>query len=137
MIEPEGLVGIQAICAPDRRWGRQKNTVDYIRHFVFPGGMLPSLGSINKALAEATELEIVDLEDISGHYAETLRQWRETFDNNIDQIQALGLDERFCRLWRFYLAYCEAGFAERYVNVVQLVLAGPKWRNNNLSLRRA
>ncbi len=134
-LKPDGMVGIQAICTSDRRWERMKNTKDFIRHFVFPGGMLPSVGSINKAITKATDLQIVDLEDISAHYAETLKRWRNAFDDNLPEITKLGLDDRFCRLWRFYLAYCEAGFNERYITVVQLVLAGPKWQPDNLALR--
>lgn len=131
----DGLVGLQAICVPDRRWNRTKNTEDFIRRFVFPGGYLPSLGSINEAVTRATRLQIVDLEDLSAHYAETLQRWRDRFDANLDRVTALGLDERFCRLWRFYLAYCEAGFRERHCTVNQLVLAGPDWRPDRLALR--
>ncbi len=133
-LKPGGLAGIQAICVSDRRWDRMKNTKDFIRHFVFPGGMLPSVGSISNAAADS-DLQIIDLEDISAHYAETLKRWRLTFDDNLEQIKQLGLDDRFCRLWRFYLAYCEAGFNERYITVAQLVLAGPKWQPDNLALR--
>jgi len=80
-------------------------------------------------------LQILDVEDFSAHYAETLARWRTEFDAKIDEVRALGLDERFCRLWRFYLAYCEAGFRERHCTVNQIVLAGPQWRPDGLSLR--
>lgn len=134
-LKPDGLVGLQAICTPDRRFERAKNTEDYIRRFVFPGGMLPSIGAISKSVASATKLQLLDVEDFSAHYAETLKRWRLRFDRSIDDVFALGLDERFCRLWRFYLAYCEAAFLERHVTVNQIVLAGPKWRPEGLSLR--
>ena len=68
---------------------------------------------------------MVDVEDFAPHYAETLRLWRERFDTRLGEVHALGLDDRFCRLWRFYLAYCEAGFRERHCTVVHIVLAGP------------
>lgn len=135
-LAPDGLVGIQAICVPDRRYERTKNTEDFIRRFVFPGGFLPSLGAINRSLARATRLQIIDVEDFSAHYAETLRQWRQRFDDRTDEVRALGLDDRFCRLWRFYLAYCEAGFLERHCTVNQIVIAGPHWRPDGLSLPR-
>ncbi len=136
-LAPDGLVGIQAICVPDRRYERTKNTEDFIRRFVFPGGFLPSLGAINRSLARATRLQIIDVEDFSAHYAETLRQWRERFDAQHRRgAWALGLDERFCRLWRFYLAYCEAGFLERHCTVNQIVIAGPHWRPDGLTLPR-
>lgn len=134
-LEPDGLVAIQAICVPDRRYERTKNTEDFIRRFIFPGGFLPSMGAISKAVTKATQLQIIDVEDFSAHYAETLRRWRERFDERIDDVKALGLDERFCRLWRFYLAYCEAGFVERHCTVNQIVFAGPHWRPDGLSLR--
>jgi cyclopropane-fatty-acyl-phospholipid synthase len=123
-LRADGLVGIQAICLPDERWERAKNTVDFIRRFVFPNGYLPSVEAIRRSVGRATELRIVDVDDIGLHYAETLRRWRERFELRIDDVRALGLDDRFCRLWRFYLAYCEAGFLERHCTAVQIVLAG-------------
>lgn len=134
-LKPDGLVGIQAICTPDQRFDRAKNTEDYIRRFIFPGGMLPSIGAISKSVSAATKLHIVDVEDLSAHYAETLKRWRIRFDERLDEVQALGLDDRFCRLWRFYLTYCEAAFLERHVTVNQIVLAGHKWRPAGLDLR--
>lgn len=135
LVEPDGLVGLQAICVPDRRYDRTKKTEDFIRRFVFPGGNLPSIGSISRSVARATRLQILDVEDFSAHYAETLARWRTEFDAKIGEVRALGLDERFCRLWRFYLAYCEAGFRERHCTVNQIILAGPHWRPDGLSLR--
>ncbi|MDH4363404.1 MAG: cyclopropane-fatty-acyl-phospholipid synthase family protein [Acidimicrobiia bacterium] len=135
LVAPDGLVGLQAICVPDRRYERAKKTEDFIRRFVFPGGNLPSIGSITRAVAHSTRLQILDVEDFSAHYAETLARWRTEFDAKIDEVRALGLDDRFCRLWRFYLAYCEAGFRERHCTVNQIILAGPRWRPDGLSLR--
>ena len=134
-LAPDGMVGLQAICVPDRRYGRVKNTEDFIRRFVFPGGFLPSIGAVVRSMARSTRLQLLDVEDFSGHYAETLRQWRHRFDRRLDDVRRLGLDERFCRLWRFYLAYCEAGFRERHCSVNQIVLVGPEWRPDGLALR--
>lgn len=134
-MKPDGLAVIQAICVPDRRYERTKNTEDFIRRFVFPGGFLPSIGAISRSMSRVTKLQIVDVEDLSAHYVETLRRWSERFDERIDEAKALGLDERFCRLWRFYLAYCEAGFSERHCTVNQIVFAGPHWRPDGLALR--
>lgn len=134
-LAPDGMIGLQAICVPDGRYERAKNTEDFIRRFVFPGGFLPSLGAIARAVGQSTRLQILDVEDFSAHYAETLRLWRVRFDERIDQVRNLGLDDRFCRLWRFYLAYCEAGFLERHCTVNQIVLVGPDWRPNGLDLR--
>ncbi len=134
-LKPGGMVGLQAICVPDRRYGRTKNTEDYIRRFVFPGGYLPSLGAITRAVSRSTRLQVLDIEDLSAHYAETLRHWRSRFDTRIDDVHALGLDDRFTRLWEFYLSYCEAGFLERHCTVNQIVLVGPEWRPDGLTLR--
>ena len=136
-LEPDGLVGLQAICVPDQRYERVKNTEDFIRRFVFPGGQLPSLGAIGRAVNRATRLQIVDVEDFSAHYAETLRRWRLRFEARSEAVRSLGLDRRFQRLWRFYLAYCEAAFLERHCTVNQIVLAGPEWRPDGLALRPA
>ncbi len=132
----DGLAAIQAICVPDRRYERTKNTEDFIRRFIFPGGFLPSIGAITKSVSSATQMQVIDVEDMSAHYAETLRRWRMKFDERIDDVKALGLDDRFCRLWRFYLAYCEAGFLERHCTVNQIVFAGKHWRPDGLALIR-
>ena len=127
-ITPDGMIGMQAICVPDRRYERTKNTDDFIARFVFPGGFLPSVGTISKVISKHTRLQLLDVDDFGWHYAETLRHWRHNMDSQLDQVRAMGLDERFIRLWRFYLAYCEAAFTERHVTVNQLVLVGPDWR---------
>ncbi len=127
-LAPDGLAAIQAICLPDQRWDRAKNTEDFIRRFVFPNGFLPSVGAIGESVRRATRMHVIDVEDLTAHYAETLRRWRERFDSRLDEVAELGLDARFQRLWRFYLAYCEAGFLERHCTVVQMVLAGREWR---------
>jgi cyclopropane-fatty-acyl-phospholipid synthase len=134
-LAPDGMVGLQAICVPDRRWNRTKNTEDFIRRFVFPGGFLPSIGSVIRSVARATRRPVLDVEDFSTHYAETLRRWRTRFDHHGGELDGLGLDQRFGRLWRFYLAYCEAGFLERHCTVNQIVLVGPRWRPSGLELR--
>ncbi len=134
-LTPTGLIGLQAICVPDRRYERVKNTEDFIRRFVFPGGQLPSLGAIGRSVSRVTRLQIIDVEDLSAHYAETLERWRTRFEARADDLATLGLDDRFRRLWRFYLAYCEAAFRERHCTVDQIVLAGPEWRPDGLSLR--
>ncbi len=122
-LRPGGRVALQAICLPDDRWERAKNTEDFIRRFVFPNGFLPSVAAIEASAERATSLRVARVDDLTEHYAETLRRWRATFDERIDEVAALGLDERFQRLWRFYFAYCEAAFLERHCRLVQLVLA--------------
>jgi cyclopropane-fatty-acyl-phospholipid synthase len=119
---PGGRAAIQAICLPDERWERAKNTEDFIRRFVFPNGYLPSVAAIRASVERATSMRVVGVHDYAPHYAETLRIWRERFDDRLDEVRALGLDDRFCRLWRCYLAYCEAGFRERHCTVTHIVL---------------
>jgi cyclopropane-fatty-acyl-phospholipid synthase len=126
LLNPGGLMALQAITIDDRSFERAKSSQDFVKAFIFPGSCLPSVGSIARAVA-GTDLRIVDLEDIGRHYPETLRRWRERVDDNRAAIEALGFDERFLRMWRLYLCYCEAAFLERHVSDVQVVLAKPGW----------
>ena len=102
---------------------------------MFPGGSLPSITSIARAATEASDLRIVDLEDLGLHYAETLHRWRATLHERWDDLASLGVTEELGRLWDMYLAYCEAAFLERHVSVVQVVLAKPEWRPAGLGVR--
>jgi cyclopropane-fatty-acyl-phospholipid synthase len=124
---------IQAIVMPDRGYDRYLHSVDFIQRYVFPGSCLPSLGAIVASTARATDLRVTDLEDIAPHYAETLRRWRIRFFEKIDAVRALGYPERFVRLWHFYLTYCEAGFDERAIGDLQIVLAKPEAREDGWS----
>ncbi len=101
---------------------------DFIKRYVFPGGCLPSVAAMLRATARSSDLRLVDRLDIGQHYATTLRRWRETLDSRLDDARALGWDDRRLRMWRFYLAYCEAGFAEGRVGDVQMLLARPAAR---------
>ena len=113
--------------APTRSRRRPKS---FINTYIFPGGCLPSLEVITRNLARRTDMQTVALEDLTPHYVETLRRWRKTFTAHVDGLAELGYDERFRRLWTLYLAYCEAGFAERRICDVQLLLAKPLWAAN-------
>jgi len=125
LLAPNGTMLLQAITMDDRAYPVEKASKSFIRTYVFPGGCLPSLEVISKCVANRTDLRTVHLEDLTPHYAETLRRWRANFEAATDQLEALGYDERFRRLWRMYLSYCEAGFAERRIGLVQTVLAKP------------
>jgi len=128
LLTPEGVMLLQAITMDDRAYEVEKNSKSFINTYIFPGGCLPSLRAISSSVARRTDLRTVHLEDISGHYAETLRRWRERFEANVDRAGELGYDESFRRLWEFYLCYCEAGFLERRIADVQLMLAKPAFR---------
>ena len=127
LLRPEGLMALQAITVADQSYERTKIARDFIKAFIFPGGCLPSIEAISRATA-ATDMRIIDIEDIGRHYAETLWRWRGNVDAHTSQIAALGLGPSFLRMWRFYLTYCEAGFLERQVSDVQILLAKPAWR---------
>jgi cyclopropane-fatty-acyl-phospholipid synthase len=131
-----GLAAIQAIVIDDRSFERAKRHHDFVRRMVFPGGCLPSVASLTTSLARATDLRIVDLEDVGRHYAETLRRWADNLAVHADAVTALGVSQEFRRLWDLYLAYCEASFLERHISDVQLVLAKPG-RGGRLATRSA
>jgi cyclopropane-fatty-acyl-phospholipid synthase len=118
---PQGRAAIQAIVIRDQAYESARRTVDFIKRYVFPGGCLPSVGALVDAAARASDLRLVHLEEMTPHYAETLRRWRARFLENRERIRGLGFGEDSLRLWEFYLAYCEAGFEERHIGVVQLV----------------
>ena len=91
--------------------------------------------SIAQAATAASDLRIVDLEDLGLHYAETLHRWRDTLHRRWSDLPRFGVTEELGRLWDMYLAYCEAAFLERHVSVVQIVLAKPEWRPSSLGVR--
>ncbi len=122
LLAPEGIAAFQVITVPDHRHERLLGRPDFIKKHVFPGSHVPSVTAISSALATRTALFIDRLEEIGPHYAETLRRWRTRFLENRAEAARLGFDERFLRMWEYYLAYCEGGFLERYVNDVQFVL---------------
>jgi cyclopropane-fatty-acyl-phospholipid synthase len=125
LLTPDGVMGLQAIVIPGARYERAKNTEDFIKAFIFPGGCLPSIESITRSTRRVTDLTLTDLDAYGSHYAETLRRWRSNLDARVDDLDGLGLDDTFRRMWDFYLAYCEAAFDEREIDVVQCVLARP------------
>ena len=122
------MAALQAIVIDDRSFERAKRHDDFIRRMVFPGGCLPSVASLSASLARATDLAIVDLDDIGRHYAETLKRWAENLESHELEVGRLVVGSEFRRLWALYLAYCEAAFLERHISDVQIVLAKPAWR---------
>jgi len=128
LLAPDGLMGLQAIVVPGNRWASSRDSHDFIKTHIFPGGCLPSIDSISRSISRVSDLTLVELHDYGLHYAETLRGWRANLAEHRHQLDPLGLDDRFVRLWEFYLAYCEAGFEEREISVVQCLLARPGWR---------
>lgn len=115
-----GTAGLQIITVADRFFEDYRRNIDFIRRFIFPGGMLPSPAKLAE-LARAHGLTEASDRSIRHDYAETLRQWRESFDTAWPRLQPMGFDERFRRLWRYYLSYCEGGFDAGSIDVHQLV----------------
>ncbi|MBV6416324.1 MAG: Tuberculostearic acid methyltransferase UfaA1 [Steroidobacteraceae bacterium] len=128
LLKPDGLALLQAITIEDHRYERALKEVDFIKRHVFPGAFIPSLNAMLAAKTRACDLGLLAQEDFGDSYARTLRAWRERFLSNLAGVRALGFDERFIRMWEFYLAYCEGGFRERSIGVSQLLLAKPGWR---------
>jgi cyclopropane-fatty-acyl-phospholipid synthase len=133
LLRPNGMMLLQAIVIKDQFFAAHRNSVDFIRQHIFPGGCLPSVTALCDSMTRASDLRLVHLEEMSDHYTRTLRAWRERFWSRIDDVRKLGYSERFIRKWEYYLRYCEAAFEERQVNVVQMLLAKPRCHVDPLS----
>lgn len=121
-LKPGGQAGLQIITIRDELFDDYRRRPDFIQKYVFPGGMLPSEARLRDETDRAG-LAWSGISRFPQHYADTLAEWAERFEGAWDDITKLGFDERFRRLWRFYLSYCEAGFRSERTNVVQLTLA--------------
>jgi cyclopropane-fatty-acyl-phospholipid synthase len=121
-LAPGGRVGVQAILLEHDRMLATRDQYTWISKYIFPGGALPSLRAIEGTVRDHTALVIDSVTEFGHDYARTLRAWRERFDAHATEVDALGFDATFRRMWDFYLAYCEAGFATGYLDVAQLVL---------------
>jgi len=126
LLAPGGKVSIQAITMAHHRYLQTRNSYGWIQKYIFPGGLIPSLEAIDRALADHTSLAVTDRRSLGQDYARTLHEWRHTFNAHWDSINAQGFDETFRRMWEFYLAYCEAGFGAGYIDVFQLQMSRPK-----------
>ncbi len=134
LLKPCGMMLLQAITIADQKYDQYRREVDFIRHYIFPGGFLPSITTIAETLTRVTDLRVFHLEDIGAHYATTLHHWRQRFLGNLDRVQALGFPETFIRMWDYYLCYCEGGFRERAIGTVQVLMTKPLCRREPLML---
>ncbi|MET9231190.1 cyclopropane-fatty-acyl-phospholipid synthase family protein [Lentzea sp. NPDC003310] len=123
VLAPGGRVGLQAITMPHDRMIASKASYTWIHKYIFPGGLIPSVRSIEESVRDHTRLEIVESRSFGLDYAETLRRWRDTFLTRWDEVRDLGFDDTFRRMWEFYLAYSEAGFRVGYLGVQQFGIA--------------
>lgn len=121
LLKRGGRMVVQTITMPEQRYAAYLRSADFIQKYIFPGGCLPSLAAIQQAVGRATNLRLIEQFDFGVSYARTLAEWRRRFRERLDAVRVLGFDERFIRMWEYYLCYCEAAFLERAVGVSQLV----------------
>ena len=133
LLRPDGLLLLQAITIADQKYSQYVRNVDFIQRHIFPGGCVPSNTRMLSLITAETDLVVRSIEDFGFDYARTLRDWRTRFLGAFKELKKRGYDERFKRLWEFYLAYCEGGFRERALSVVQLMATRPQ---NRTALRR-
>jgi cyclopropane-fatty-acyl-phospholipid synthase len=129
VLKRDGLIALQFITYPDSRYEQLRRGVDFIQKHIFPGSLLLSVNRLNHLFAEKGNFVLHGLEDMGRDYTRTLVCWRELFHAKLDQVRALGFDDRFIRKWEYYFCYCEVAFAMRNISVVQTVHTRP----NNLS----
>ena len=125
LLAPTGRMALQAITIADQHYESAKRSVDFIQRHIFPGSCIPSVTALCSSMTEASELRLADLEDIGPHYVTTLATWRRNLLERWEEARGLGLDDTFLRLFEFYFAYCEGGFAERHISTVQMMLEKP------------
>jgi len=134
LLKQDGFVAIQGITYNDQNFEKYKGSVDFIKKYIFPGSCLISMAQISDVIKNYTDLAIVDMEDITKHYAETLNRWKNNFMGVIPEVQAMGFSEAFIRTWEFYFVFCEAGFKERNIGDVQIIFS--KSGARNIDIRR-
>jgi cyclopropane-fatty-acyl-phospholipid synthase len=127
LLAPGGAMLLQAIAIDDRAYEVEKASRSFMNTYIFPNGCLPSMHVIARGVERYTDMTVAHIQDITDHYVHTLGHWRTNFERNAQRLADLGYDERFRRIWRLYLAYCEAGFMERRIRDVQVLLAKPEW----------
>lgn len=123
LLEKNGLLVLQAITMPEQRYLAYKKGCDWIQKYIFPGGHCPSIESLLEATRTSSSFALESTEDIGQHYAKTLSIWRNNFNNNWNSISKFGFDERFKRIWNYYLTYCEAGFSTKLIYTHQMVFS--------------
>lgn len=126
LLRPDGMMLLQMITVEDRFYDSARNSADFIQSHIFPGSCLPSIAKITASLARATDFRVYHLEDITPHYATTLRLWCERLHAQRDALLQRGYTDTLLRLWDYYFCYCEGGFLERTIGDVQLLLTKPR-----------
>jgi len=134
LLRPNGQMCLQAITIEDQRYKKALKSIDFIKRYIFPGSFIPSIAALTHSIAQASDLKLFHLEDLGLSYARTLREWRNRFFANIDQVRELGYGDDFIRMWEYYLCYCEGGFLERQISDVQMHLIKPSAQPRELIL---
>ena len=130
LLKPNGIFVLQGITIADQLYQGYIRRVDFIQRYIFPGGCLPSVTHVCDVVTRSTDLRLSHLEDFADDYAQTLRHWRSRFHSRISDVKRLGFDDRFIRMWDYYLCYCEGAFLERNCGLVQMVLTKPGYRGS-------
>lgn len=125
LLRPGGQMLLQSILIAGQHYQDYIRRTDFIRRYIFPGGCLPSVAAIQQSIDRVTDFQLTGMTDHTQDYAMTLQVWRKTFMNKLNQVHELGHDQKFVRLWHFYLCYCEAAFRERRTNLAQFVFEKP------------
>lgn len=143
LLTADGCMAMQAITMNEHRFAAYAKQSDWIQRRIFPGAQLASVREILNSLVRSTRMSLYHVEEIGMHYAYTLAEWRRRFQESREEVLRLGFDERFCRMWDYYLVYCEGAFRERHIGDVQLLLSknanpamlhGEPWAGNKLRL---
>lgn len=129
LLKPNGKMLLQAITIADQRYDTYRSNTDFIQKYIFPGGCLPSVAVIGNHIATSTDMMIDNISDIGLHYARTLSDWRDNFNNNWSEISKFGFDDQFKRLWLYYFAYCEGAFIERVISTHHIVARKPEYKD--------
>ncbi|QUI61034.1 methyltransferase domain-containing protein [Pseudoalteromonas sp. A22] len=130
LLKPTGAMLIQAITIACQRYQHYLKQSDFIQQYIFPGGCLPSVSEMSKQILNSTDMVVHELHDIGLHYARTLNDWRVRFEKAWPSLDSKRFDERFYRLWQFYLCYCEGAFKQRATSAVHLVARKPRYQSN-------
>tara|TARA_X000001036_G_scaffold435202_1_gene475978 strand:+ start:883 stop:2139 length:1257 start_codon:yes stop_codon:yes gene_type:complete len=123
LLNDDGLFVMQGITYNDQNFEVYKHSVDFINKYIFPGSCLISINQISEIIKKNTDMIFKDLEDITEHYAITLKIWRTNFLDKISEIKDLGFSQEFINLWEFYFVYCEAGFIEKNIGDYQFIFS--------------
>ena len=132
LLKEDGMALIQAITIRDQKYYNALKSVDFIQKYIFPGSCIPSLNILQNSITNSSNMIIKDIEDIGDHYATTLMHWRENFIKNLTNIEKLGFDKEFNRMWLYYFCYCEGGFREKVINDLHILLTKPMNRDKVL-----